>query len=253
MKWTVDIRRDADIVNHHRQYQFRQSSCHLAFIPYHSNTIPSHLIPDELYVDCIDFFAPCKRNWTSTRESHQFPVHCKCTVPSPGRPMPGSRGWEGACACYICTYVCTYVHIICTYNPYILHSAIYPMTFFFSIWPPLHLKISPKTIVCIHQALPTFPISPGCPTVIYQKQHSRPPLRHLLLKSQRSDPRSKFEHGIKMTVWYVRLIWWFGPLICIVWTLRTVWWCIMRVLELRGKSQQEVFSQFDSDWFQRFW
>lgn len=139
------------------QYQFRQS-CHFASI----HTIPFHPILDELYVDCIDFFASCKRNWTSTRES-LIPGTLQMHSLLPGRPMPGSRGCEGAC--YICMYIHTpYLHLLSGYLSY---------DFFFLSDRQLHLKYFSQND-CLHiSSTATFPISPGCPTGLYQKRHSR--------------------------------------------------------------------------------
>lgn len=170
IKWTMDMRREADVVSHHRQYQFPQS-CHLASI----HTILSH----PRWTICRLHWLLCPLVNVIGHRLANLIIPGTLQVHSLwlGRPMPGSRGWEGAC--YMCMYI--------------LHPNIYPMIFF-SIWPPLHLNISPKTIVCIHQALPPLRFRPPAPP-FSTRSSILAPLRHLL-KSQLSDPRSKFEHGI---------------------------------------------------------
>lgn len=159
IEWAIEIRRDADVVKHHCHYQFRQS-CHLASI----HTIPFHPILDELYVDCMSTALtslPLVNVIGHRLANLIIPGTLQVHSLSPGRPMPGSRGCEGAC------YICMYVHT------YILHPDIYPTYDFF-----FYLTATPRKYFsqndCLHiSSTATFPISPGCPTVLYQKRHSR--------------------------------------------------------------------------------
>lgn len=119
IEWTIEIRRDADVVKHHCPVPI-STVVPLGLHPYHP--IPSHprwtICP--LHVDCIDFFAPCKRNWTSTRESHHS-RHTASAQSVARKADAGKPGCEGAC--YICMYM--YIHT------YILHPDIYPTYDFF--------------------------------------------------------------------------------------------------------------------------
>lgn len=156
IEWAIEIRRDADVVKHHCHYQFRQS-CHLASIPFHP-------ILDELYVDCMSTALtslPLVNVIGHRLANLIIPGTLQVHSLSPGRPMPGSRGCEGAC------YICMYVHT------YILHPDIYPTYDFF-----FYLTATPRKYFsqndCLHiSSTATFPISPGCPTVLYQKRHPR--------------------------------------------------------------------------------
>lgn len=117
IEWTIEIRRDADVVKHHCHYQFRQS-CHLASL----HTIPFHPILDELYVDCMSTALtslPLVNVIGHRLANLIIPGTLQVHSLSPGRPMPGSRGCQGAC------YICMYIHT------YILHPDIYPTYDFF--------------------------------------------------------------------------------------------------------------------------
>ena len=149
------------LLNTTAQYQFRQL-CHLASI----HTIPFHPILDELYVHCMSTALtslPLVNVIGHRLANLIIPGTLQVHSLWPGRPMPGSPG-----AKVRVTYVCTCTYILTSY----IRISILHMTFFF------YLTATPRKYFsqndCLHiSSTATFPISPGCPTVLYQKRHSR--------------------------------------------------------------------------------
>lgn len=69
-------------------------------------SIPSRMIQDGLYVDCIDSFAPCQDDWSSTHESH----HSRHTASAQSVARKADAGKPRARNCRLHTYVLYIVH-----------------------------------------------------------------------------------------------------------------------------------------------